>query len=117
MASDNAVQANRNLLSRLFRRGSKDNTTLPDTASTTSETTLVAQNEAMKPSSNQELASYDNLLAKADSMTEAEFKEYLQKHKEQSEAAARKEAGEGWIKKDEKGQYDVIPALHNFVSE
>lgn len=122
MASNTSEQPKENLVSRLFRRGSKANdnaTTVPETASTFSDTTLVPQEPrhgSMKPASKEELTTYQELMAKAVTMNQDEFKAYLQDHKTQADAVAGRRASEGWIKKDETGRYDVISALHNFVS-
>jgi hypothetical protein len=81
---------NTTLLSKIFRRGSKADAS--DGASTTSEETLI-QNQRMKSTSQEEHETVGDLMSKANTMSEEDFKKYLKEHKEVVEAAYRKQGG------------------------
>ncbi|ETI20518.1 hypothetical protein G647_08555 [Cladophialophora carrionii CBS 160.54] len=99
--TDTAKSNNTSLLSRIFRRGSK----LPakDAASTTSQDPLV-HGQPMKSTSNEEHDLVSELMAKANTMGEGEFKAYLKQHKEEVEAMYRKQGGGiasgDWVSRD-----------------
>ncbi|EXJ54389.1 hypothetical protein A1O7_09728 [Cladophialophora yegresii CBS 114405] len=116
-AKPNNANANASLLSRIFRRASK----LPDSdaESTTSKDPLVQRqpvkstsqeehnvdsSQPMKSTSREEHDSVSELMAKANTMGEDEFKAYLKEHKEEVEAMYRKQGGGiasgDWVSRD-----------------
>ena len=97
--SDHAVQHHRTSEpesphAHLPQRLQGHTSTVPDNASTASDATLVP-GPPLKPASKEELETHENLMAKAKTMTEAEFKDYLQKHNTGAKAAGRRNASEG----------------------
>jgi hypothetical protein len=117
-----AAQANQSLLQRMFRRSSHTPAaTVPDTSSTFSGNTLVDSTPVIdrnnpptnKPASEAEMTTFDNLMAKANTMSEADFKAYISQHRASVDAQGR---GKDFIKKDAEGRYEVLPCLYNFVS-
>ena len=66
-----------------------------------------------KPASEAEMTTFDDLMAKANTMSEADFKAYISQHRASVDAQGR---GKDFIKKDAEGRYEVLPCLYNFVS-
>ncbi|OCT48427.1 hypothetical protein CLCR_04334 [Cladophialophora carrionii] len=99
--TDTAKSNNTSLLSRIFRRGSKPPAT--DAASTTSKDPLV-HGQPMKSTSTEEHDLVGELMAKANTMGEDEFKAYLKEHKEEVEEMYRKQGGGiasgDWVSRD-----------------
>ena len=105
MSSDaGAAEPNTSLLSKVFRRGSKPDTSTPDDASTMSGETLVPQRERFSSTSKEEHEQVGDLMAKANTMSEEDFKKYLKEHKEEVEAMYRKQGGGiasgEWVSRD-----------------
>jgi len=102
MSSNDSVAKRKNsLLSKIFRRGSKPD--MSDSASTMSGVTL-AQKQPVKSTSQEEHDTVGDLMAKANTMSEEEFKKYLRDHKEEMETMYRKQGGGiasgEWISRD-----------------
>jgi len=99
--NDSVAKSNNSLISKIFRRGSKLDTS--DSASTMSGETLVRK-QPMKSTSQEEHDTVGDLMAKANTMSEEEFKKYLKEHKEEVEAKYRKQGGGiasgEWISRD-----------------
>ena len=96
--TNNHGKTNKSLLFKMF--GNKLNPTpdfpaADDSASTMSEATLI-QEQPTRPMSDEQ-ASFNDLMAKANTMSPEEFKAYLARHKEEIETAQRKQRWEkGW---------------------
>ncbi len=92
---------NTGLLSKILHRNPKPDAS--DKASTLSGETL-NQKEPMKSTSQEEHKAVSDLMAKANTMSEEEFKAYLKEHKEEVEAGYRKQGGGiasgEWINRD-----------------
>jgi len=91
MSNHEGAKANTNLLSKIFRRGSKQQDTT-DANSTMSGDTLVPK-ERVKSISQEEHDSVSELMSKANTMNEEDFKKYLKEHKEEVEDHYRKQGG------------------------
>ncbi|KAJ9610768.1 hypothetical protein H2200_005545 [Cladophialophora chaetospira] len=91
MANNESARANTKILSRIFRRGSKQQDS-SDASSTMSGDTLVPK-ERVKSTSQEEHDSVSELMSKANTMNEEDFRKYLQEHKEEVEAHYRKQGG------------------------
>lgn len=89
---NNAKGDNTNLLSKIFRRGSKQHDTTDDASSTMSGDTLVPK-ERVKSISQEDHDTASDLMKKANTMSEEDFKKYLAEHKEEVEAFYRKQGG------------------------
>jgi hypothetical protein len=91
MSSHPDAKTNTSLLSKILRRGSKQ----PDTSdanSTMSGDTLV-QKERVKSISQEDHDTHSDLMEKAKTMGQEDFKKYLAQHKEEVEAHWRKQGG------------------------
>lgn len=101
MTTNGPATSNKSLLSKIFRRGSKQENT--DNTSTMSDTTLVPK-ERVKSISQEEYDTVSDLMAKANTMSEEDFKKYLKEHKEEVEDMYRKQGGGiasgEWISRD-----------------
>jgi len=87
-------KTNQTLLSKMLHKKSTPSANSPaadDTASTMSGATLIQQ-EPMKSMPKEEQDSFGDLMAKANTMPTEEFKAYLARHKEQVDAAQRKQS-------------------------
>ena len=91
MSSNDAPNSsNSNVPSKIFRRGTRPDTS--DAAVTASDETLV-QKQPMESTSQEEHQAVGNLMSKANTMSEEDFKKYLEEHKEEVEAMYRKQGG------------------------
>ncbi|KIX97867.1 uncharacterized protein Z520_06645 [Fonsecaea multimorphosa CBS 102226] len=91
---DNGAKAETNLLSKIFRRGSKqpEQVTTDDANSTMSGDTLVPR-ERVKSISQEMIDEGRELMEKANTMSEEDFKKYLAEHKEEIEAYYKAQGG------------------------
>lgn len=91
MSNHESAKTNTSLLSKIFRRGSKQQDT-SDANSTMSGATLVPK-ERVKSISKEDHDTASDLMSKANTMNEEDFKKYLKEHKEEVEAYYRKQGG------------------------